>query len=126
MSTAILSPMSSTRHVAAPLQAAARSRSRRSPVRLTRRGRLVVVLAITLIAATAMLFGRAQVVAGPTSKGPIAQYVTVQSGDTLWELAAAVAPGRDPRPVIDRIVELNGLESGALRAGQRLAVPVRG
>ena len=126
MSTAAISTRSSARRAPARPQTPARVRTARTPVRLTRRGRLVVLLTITLLAVTATLFGRAQVVADPTSQGPVAEYVTVQPGDTLWELAANVAPGRDPRPVIDRIVELNGIEDGSLRAGQRLAVPAQG
>ena len=42
--------------------------------------------------------------------------VVVESGDTLWSIAAAVAGGDDVRIVVDRIQELNGLEG---RAGAR-------
>ena len=44
----------------------------------------------------------------------------VQPGDTFWSIAAEVAPGEDPRPVVDRLQEANG--GGALRAGDRLVI----
>jgi hypothetical protein len=47
----------------------------------------------------------------------------VQPGDTLWGIARQVAPGRDPRPVVDEIVEANDLRGG-LQAGQELVVAV--
>jgi hypothetical protein len=34
-----------------------------------------------------------------------------------------VAPGRDPRPVVDGLIEANDL-SGGLQAGQELSIPV--
>ena len=41
----------------------------------------------------------------------------------LWDLAVAADPQRDPRDVMDEIVELNDLRSSALVAGQELVVP---
>jgi hypothetical protein len=38
-------------------------------------------------------------------------------------VAAAVAPDRDPRPVVDRLREVNGIDgAGALDVGDRLAI----
>jgi hypothetical protein len=45
----------------------------------------------------------------------------VQPGDTLWGLALTLAPGADPRPIVDRLAERNG--GSSLQAGQRLIVP---
>jgi hypothetical protein len=40
-------------------------------------------------------------------------------GDTLWSIAEAADPASDPRDVVDEIVRLNALLSGALAAGRR-------
>jgi nucleoid-associated protein YgaU len=50
----------------------------------------------------------------------------VRSGDTLWAIARRAAPGRDPRPVVDAILESNGLDAGDLVPGQMLVVPAAG
>ena len=42
----------------------------------------------------------------------------VQPGDTFWSIAAEVAPGEDPRPIVDRLRAANG--GDALQAGDRL------
>jgi Tfp pilus assembly protein FimV len=59
---------------------------------------------------------------GPERPAPRVHYV-VQPGDTPWSIARQVAPGRDPRPVVDALVEANNLHGG-LQAGQELTVPV--
>ena len=59
---------------------------------------------------------------GPDRPVPRVHYV-VEPGDTLWSIARRVAPGRDPRPVVDALVESNDLHGG-LQAGQELSVPV--
>jgi hypothetical protein len=50
-------------------------------------------------------------------------YVTVQSGQSLWELAESIGPTADPRDVIADIVSLNRLQSEDVQPGQRLALP---
>ncbi|QIZ39691.1 LysM peptidoglycan-binding domain-containing protein [Saccharopolyspora sp. ASAGF58] len=50
--------------------------------------------------------------------------VEVHGGDTLWGIADRVAPGRDPRAVVAKIVELNELDATAVEAGRLLRVPV--
>jgi Tfp pilus assembly protein FimV len=57
--------------------------------------------------------GTAQRVAG--------QVYVVQPGDTLWSIAAEIAPDRDPRAVVDALREANG-GGVALEAGQRLTI----
>ena len=47
--------------------------------------------------------------------------VIVQPGDTLWSIAAAVAPGVDVRVTVDRLAELNG--SAPIVVGQQLELP---
>jgi LysM domain len=50
--------------------------------------------------------------------------VQVQMGETLQQVAARVAPDAPVGPVIERIRELNKLDSVAVDAGQTLIAPV--
>jgi len=52
-------------------------------------------------------------------------YVTVQGGQSLWQLAGDIAPHADPREVVADIVSVNQLVSSDLQAGQRIAIPAR-
>lgn len=94
--------------------------------RLSRRGEIVVrVLAGVLAVALAVLVGAGVgLVLRPAA--PIATDVTtVETGDSLWSVAAAVAaPGQDPREVVAEIVQLNDLTSDVVVPGQRLLVPL--
>jgi nucleoid-associated protein YgaU len=92
-------------------------------LRLTRRGRLVAAAAVLLIAVLTLIGVAARV--GPlTGTAPVPAsapaQVVVAPGDTLWSIAERVAPQRDPRAVVTRIRELNGLGSGDVHAGQIL------
>jgi hypothetical protein len=93
-------------------------------MRLTRRGRalartlaMVLVVAVFLLVAPGLARGD-----GPDRPAPRATYV-VEPGDTLWSIARRVAPGQDPRPVVDGLIEANDLRGG-LQAGQQLSIPV--
>jgi hypothetical protein len=92
--------------------------------RLTRRGRILVrVLAIVLVVAVFLLVAPGLARGdGPNRPAPRVTYV-VEPGDTLWSIARRVAPGQDPRPVVDRLIEANDLHGG-LQAGQELSIPV--
>jgi hypothetical protein len=93
-------------------------------VRLTRRGRLVL-----LVAGLGLAFGAFTVVSDPAESTHVAhsaaaQQVVVEPGQTLWDIAQQIAPGEDTRSVIDEIVRLNSLDSaGDIVAGQPLYVP---
>jgi LysM repeat protein len=50
-----------------------------------------------------------------------ASYV-VREGDTLWRIAREIAPGSDPRPVVDLLSAMNGVDAGRLVPGQTLVV----
>ena len=50
--------------------------------------------------------------------------VRVEAGETLPQLAARVAPGAPRAQVVERIRELNRLDSAAVQAGQTLIAPV--
>ncbi len=45
----------------------------------------------------------------------------VQAGDTLWAIAETLAPGQDPRPIVDALADRNG--GSALRVGDVMVVP---
>ncbi|HTG46669.1 MAG TPA: LysM peptidoglycan-binding domain-containing protein [Actinomycetota bacterium] len=58
----------------------------------------------------------------PIAGGATVAYV-VRPGDTLWGIASRVAPGTDPRVVVDRLASVNGLGGRDLVPGQVLRVP---
>jgi Tfp pilus assembly protein FimV len=92
----------------------------RTRVRKGRAGALIGLVAAVVLLAGRAVGGPAGTVAGRA--GP-ERYV-VQPGDTLWEIARVrVGSEADPRPFVDRIRELSGLETSALRAGEVLLVP---
>jgi len=93
------------------------------PLRLTRRG--VIAIALGVAAVGGLLLLVAHLSAGPSAARSAitpGTVVTVQPGDTLWSIAGAVAPGRDPRRVIERIRQSNHLTSVSLTPGQTLKV----
>lgn len=100
-------------------------------LRLTRRGRVVfTTLAAGPLAVMALVMalngGIATATSVPSSSEPSTgtfEYVTVASGQSLWQLAETIAPAADPRDVISDIVRLNQLESSVVHPGERLAVP---
>ena len=100
-------------------------RPRRSTVRLTRRGRVVVVVAALLVAFAIGVFVTAAGSVATQQPGTPAptKIVQVGTGDTLWDIAASLADDGDVRAVMAEIKQLNALDSGELQAGQRLVVP---
>ena len=113
----------------APRQPAA-TRPARAPVRLTRRGRLVVT-AVSLLAAAAAsvgLAGAAQALghsgtqARPGTTAGITK-VEVRPGQSLWTLAEAYDPNADTRQVIQEILQLNSMSSDQVQPGQVLWMP---
>ena len=105
----------------------ARVRRPAPPLRITRRGRLVITLGMTALLAAVGLAGASQAVAGQEASSVPVEQVTVVPGDTLWSIAAAVAePGSDVRDVVAEIAELNALPTSQVFAGQHLVVPAVG
>lgn len=86
--------------------------------RLAVAGLVLVMLALAVAVASSLL-GAAS--ADRLATEPVAAVsVVVEPGDTVWSLAESVAPGADPRPVVDAIVDANG--GAGLTAGQRLTL----
>jgi hypothetical protein len=105
-------------------QLAPRLAARRSTVRLTRRGRLVVLtLALLALLAAGILVASGSVATDEPGTPEPTRVVMVGSGDTLWGIAADVAADGDVRAMIDRIERLNALDTGMVSAGQKLLVP---
>ena len=97
-------------------------------LRLTKRGRAVLtaVVAVPVAAGVAaFVLSGASAVATPAATSTSFDYVQVESGQSLWQLAATVAPDADPRDVVADIVHLNRLTSTDVQPGQRLAVPLQ-
>ncbi|WP_104195272.1 LysM peptidoglycan-binding domain-containing protein [Cryobacterium sp. M25] len=101
----------------------------RTRLRLTRRGRVVFtsLAALPLVAvalAVALNGGIAAAENSTVARVATAfDYVTIKSGQSLWQLAETIAPTSDPREVIAEIVSLNQLPSDSVQPGQRLALP---
>jgi LysM repeat protein len=90
-------------------------------VRLTRRGRvLIVLLALGLLLTVGFAVGR---VSSSHAAPAGTATAVVQPGDTLWSIAARVAPERDTRVVISQIRAANHLSSASVQVGQRLVLP---
>jgi len=101
----------------------------RTPVRLTRRGRLVVTAAALLViaAVSVSLAGAAQArghSGGAAPRlGPGITKVQVQPGQNLWSLAEAYDPNADTRQVIQEILQLNSMSTDQVQPGQVLWMP---
>ena len=99
-----------------------------APLRLTRRGRVVVALAAALLVTmvSLLLAGVAQA----TNDGPSPRaarenlvQVIVRPGQSLWSVAESADPGQDTRAVIQQIIDLNSLNGDTVFAGQQLWIP---
>ena len=118
-------PFLETAFLDAQFPSAAQVTRPRAAVRLTRRGRVVVVVAALLVAFAIGVFVTAAgsvATQRPGSPEPT-RIVQVGTGDTLWDIAAGLADDGDVRAVMEEIKHLNALDSGVLQAGQRLVVP---
>jgi len=99
-----------------------------APLRLTRRGRVVVALVVALLVTlvSLLLAGVAQA----TNDGPSPRaarenlvQVIVRPGQSLWSVAESAVPDQDTRAVIQQIIDLNSLNGDTVFAGQQLWVP---
>jgi len=112
----------------APRTQAPRGNAAAVPLRLTRRGRIVVAAAAALLVTLLSLLATGAAWATSHSATPrgadrsLAQ-VVVLPGQSLWSVAESADPNADPRLVMQQIIELNGLTGDVIQAGQRLWVP---
>jgi Tfp pilus assembly protein FimV len=125
-------PVVSMRPTAVPQRAAARSvrpvavgsvpAVRPARLRLTRRGRVVLLVMPALLALSGALLAAAP---GVAEAAPHAtpRTVVVGPGDTLWAVAQRVAPQVDPRTTVAAIERLNGLQGAGVEAGDVLRLP---
>ncbi len=99
-----------------------------APLRLTRRGRVVIAIAAALLVTmvSLLLAGVAQA----TNHGPSPRaarqnlvQVIVRPGQSLWSVAESADPDQDTRAVIQQIIDLNSLNGDTVLAGQQLWVP---
>ena len=102
-------------------------------LRITRRGyaflTLIVALPLVIAALGFAVNSGGAAAANPASTASLAsvtfEHVTVQAGESLWQLAAQIAPSADPRDVVSDIVHLNQLSSAIVHPGQTLAIPLK-
>lgn len=95
-------------------------------VRLTRRGKLVILsVAVVAISILAIMFGPSSTATSEAGTPQATTMVRVLPGHTLWQIAAAANPDGDIRATVDDIIELNALpNASALQMGSEIAVPV--
>ncbi len=95
-------------------------------VRVTRRGRLLLLTLLVGLLVTAFSLGRVGSQAATTARvTPVLQQTTVHAGETLWAVARRIAPDNDPREVVQQLRSLNHLERASLQVGQQLLLPRR-
>lgn len=90
--------------------------------RLTNPRRLVRAVVILALGFVIGVLGITGSFAG-SAPGATLEFVTVQSGDSLWGLAGKYAASQDPRDWIARVVIINALETVELTPGQQIALP---
>jgi hypothetical protein len=95
--------------------------ARASTVRLTRRGRLAV-LVVSIVAVLGLGFLAASASMANAHPEPT-RVITVEPGQTLWDISARVAGGGDVRSMMSHIETINHLDSTVLQAGQHLRIP---
>ncbi len=100
----------------------------RTRLRITRRGRAVlagVVAAPFVVAVFTSVLGGAAATATSTVIDAPPTVVTVEAGQSLWQIAAIVAPEANPADVVADLIAHNALESGSVLPGQTLVLPER-
>jgi hypothetical protein len=108
---------------------ASRGAAAPAPLRLTRRGRIVVAAAAALLVILLSLLATGATARATSHTAPSRgadrnlSQVIVLPGQSLWSVAQTADPNADPRQVMQQIIELNSLAGDVIQAGQRLWVP---
>lgn len=115
----------STMTITPRLRPAPVGRSIQPSLRLTRRGRLVVLAALVLaVVAMMVAFGGLATATHDSGTPESVRVVTVAPGDTLFGIAGEVSePGRI-RETVAHIKSLNSMSGSSLQVGDKIAVPV--
>lgn len=92
------------------------------PLRLTRRGR--VVLVVLLVAMSVGGFALAASASEGTSRAS-STTVVVRPGESLWSIVRRECPGRDPFRAMEDLRRANDLDGYVVHPGQRLVIPPR-
>lgn len=120
MSTLSISPAFTTGTIARP-----RFVTEARAVRLTRRGRLVFLLAFLACAFAVMIaFGGWATATYEGGTPEQVRVIEVQPGDTLYGIAGDLAEPGQVREMVHQIQQLNSLPGAGLQVGQKLAVPL--
>ncbi|AEH10879.1 MULTISPECIES: LysM peptidoglycan-binding domain-containing protein [Protofrankia] len=93
------------------------------PLRLTGRGRVVLIVLVMLVSCLVLSVARVTSSAAPTGDDRPARVHVVRSGETLWGIARGLAPDGDTRVAVARLAGLNRLETTDLVPGQTLRLP---
>ncbi len=94
-------------------------------LQLTRRGQIVMVIAVLGLLLLGWVALGAPTVATDHANHAVTRTVVVEPGQTLWDIASTAAPDQDPRVVIADIEDLNAIsDPGDLVAGQPLDIPL--
>lgn len=101
---------------------------RTTRLRMTARGRRVLAALVAVPVAAGIGFaamaGGSAIASGDRSEPVSFDTVSVLPGDSLWSVAAEVAPASaDVRDVMSDIAALNNLSNNVLVAGSELAIP---
>ncbi len=95
---------------------------RTASARMRRALVLFVLVAVAVLAAPRAFAG-----SDPAPMESSLTTYTVASGDTLWELAAALTPeGEDVSETVADLVELNRMPDASLQAGEQILIPLAG
>lgn len=104
----------------APLRVAMAPRGEARPIRLTRRGWAVAVLAVGIALAGALWLAHSSAMASSAPHRFPPSTVVVRPNDTLWSIATRIAPDRDPRVVVSELEQRNDLTGPTVHVGQVL------
>jgi hypothetical protein len=102
---------------------AASQQSDPAPLRLTRRGR-VVLTGLTALLITALGIGTGTAEAANSGSAHAGMtLVTVRPGENLWSVAEKADPDADPRGIIAEVIGINKLPGTTIYPGEQLWVP---
>ncbi len=91
------------------------------PLRLTRRGRIVVIVLVAALLTIAVSL--AKVASSASSNPRPAPVHVVVPGETLWRIAQSEHPGGDLRVEVAKIMSFNHLSTATVVPGQAIRLP---